>query len=157
MMKLVQHPRPPNDQAFRYLYQSIQGLHKFSCKGRGWLLVHTMLAITRHARWPIINVVSVLRRFSARYFGICQFFLWYCSILGTPVWTVECSAMEESEKKITRRKRRRKGRDESGNACEICFQKVIPPTLSANNLNVVSRIKSCQSSNERHTALFTEF
>ena len=86
-----------------------------------------------------------------------NYFSYGIAVLGTPVWTVECSAMEESEKKITRRKRRRKGRDEPGNACEISFQKVIPPTLSANNLNVVSRIKSCQSSNERHTALFTEF
>ena len=65
--------------------------------------------------------------------------------------------MEERERKITRGKRRRKGRDEPGNTCEICFQKVIPPTLSANNLNIVSSVKSCQSSNERHTALFTEF
>ena len=91
--------------------------------------------------------------------GISVFanFSYGVAVLGTPVWTVECSAMEESEKKITRRKRRRKGRDEPGNACEISFQKVIPPTLSANNLNVVSRIKSCQSSNKRHTALFTEF
>ena len=75
------------------------------------------------------------------------------AVLGDPIRTVECNAMEESEKKITRRKRGRKGRDEPGNACEICFQKVIPPTLSANNLNVVSSVKSCQSSNKRHTAL----
>jgi len=46
---------------------------------------------------------------------------------------------------------------ERGNACEICFQKVIPPTLSANNQNVVSGVKSCHSSNSRQTALFTEF
>ena len=156
-MKLVRHPRPSNDQAFRYLCQSIQGLHTFSCKGWGWSLVHTVLAITRHVRWPIINVVSVLRQFPAWYFGICHFFLWSIAVLGIPIRTVECSAMEEHEKKITRRKRGRKGRDEPGNTCEICFQKVIPPTLSANNLNVVSSVKSCQSNIERHTALFTEF
>ena len=43
------------------------------------------------------------------------------------------------------------------NACESCFQKVIPPTLSTTNPNVVSGVKSCQSSNGRQTALFTEF
>ena len=47
-------------------------------------------------------------------------------------------------------------RERGGNACEICFQKVIPPTLSASNPNVVSGVKSCQSSNGRQTALFTE-
>ena len=91
--------------------------------------------------------------------GILVFatFSYGIAVLGNPVWTVECSAMEKSKKKIPRRKRGRKGRDESGNACEICFQKVIPPTLSANNLSIVSSVKSCQSSNKRHTALFTEF
>ena len=29
-------------------------------------------------------------------------------------------------------------RERHGNACDICFQKVIPPTLSASNPNVVS-------------------
>ena len=47
-------------------------------------------------------------------------------------------------------------KERGGNACEICFQKVIPPTLSASNPNVVSGVKSCQSSNGRQTALFTE-
>ena len=47
-------------------------------------------------------------------------------------------------------------RERGGNACEICFQKVIPPTLSASNPNVVSGVKSCQSSNWQQTALFTE-
>ena len=47
-------------------------------------------------------------------------------------------------------------RERVRNACEICFQKVIPPTLSTSNPNVVSGVKSCQSSNGRQTALFTE-
>ena len=64
---------------------------------------------------------------------------------------VEFGAKEESEKK-TRWKRGR-----GGNAWKICFQKVIPPTLSASNPNAVSGIKSCQSSNGRKTTLFTEF
>ena len=94
-----------------------------------------------------LHSISVFATFS---YGI--------AVLGTPNRTVECNAMEESEKKKTRRKRGRKGRDEPRNTCEInCFQKDIPPTLSANNLNIVSSIKSCQSNNERHTALFTEF
>ena len=54
-------------------------------------------------------------------------------------------------------KEKKRERKRGGNACEICFQKVIPPTLSASNPNVVSGIKSCQSSNGRKTALFTEF
>ena len=39
--------------------------------------------------WPIINAVSVFRRFSTRYFGICQFFLRCCGIgwpLMSPSW-----------------------------------------------------------------------
>ena len=47
-------------------------------------------------------------------------------------------------------------RERVRNACEICFQKVIPPTLSTSNPNVVSGVKNCQSSNGRQTALFTE-
>ena len=65
---------------------------------------------------------------------------------------------------VARRKRARKNlmvekreRERARNACEICFQKVIPPTLSTSNPNVVSGVKSCQSSNGRQTALFTEF
>ena len=34
-------------------------------------------------------------------------------------------------------------RERVRNACEICFQKVIPPTLSTSNPNVVSGVKSC--------------
>ena len=33
-------------------------------------------------------------------------------------------------------------RERGGNACDICFQKVIPPTLSTSNPNVVSGVKS---------------
>ena len=36
------------------------------------------------------------------------------------------------------------------------FKRSFPPTLSASNPNVVSGGKSCQSSNRRQTALFTE-
>ena len=34
---------------------------------------------------PIINAVSVFRPFSTRYFGICQFFVRYCSIGHPPM------------------------------------------------------------------------
>ena len=64
---------------------------------------------------------------------------------------------------MARRKRARKNlkvekreKERVRKACEICFQKVIPPTLSTSNPNVVSGVKSCQSSNGRQTALFTE-
>ena len=59
-------------------------------------------------------------------------------------------------KKAGKSKEETRERGRRGNACEICFQKVIPPTLSVNNPNLVSRFKSCQSSNGRQTALFTE-
>ena len=59
-------------------------------------------------------------------------------------------------KKAGKSKEETRERGRRGNACEICFQKVIPPTLSVNNPNLVSGFKSCQSSNERQTALFTE-
>ena len=64
---------------------------------------------------------------------------------------VECGAKKAGKNKEDKRERGRRG-----NACEICFQKVIPPTLSVNNPNLVSGVKSCQSSNGRQTALFTE-
>ena len=60
---------------------------------------------------------------------------------------MECGAKDESEKKK---------RERGGNACEIseiCFQKVIRPIFSASNPNVVSGVKSRQSSNGRQTAL----
>ena len=66
---------------------------------------------------------------------------------------MECSANEESEKK---NKKEEREREKGGNTCEICFQKVILPTLSASNLTLVSGVESCQSSNVRQTALFTE-
>ena len=55
-----------------------------------------------------------------------------------------------------REKNKKEKRERGGNACEIseiCFQKVIPPIFSASNPNVVSGVKSCQSSNGRQTAL----
>ena len=56
-------------------------------------------------------------------------------------------------KKAGKNKEEKGERGRRGNACEICFQK---PTLSVNNPNLVSGIKSCQSSNGRQTGLFTE-
>ena len=50
-------------------------------------------------------------------------------------------------------KEKKRERKRGGNACEICFQKVIRPIFSASNPNVVSGVKSCQSSNGRQTAL----
>ena len=60
---------------------------------------------------------------------------------------------EESKKKKEEKSERERG----GNVCEICVQNVIPPTLSVCNPNVVSGVKSCQSSNGQQTALCTEF
>ena len=54
-------------------------------------------------------------------------------------------------------KEEKRERERGGNACEICLQKVILPTLLASNQNLVSGVKSCQSSNGRQTPLFTEF
>ena len=55
---------------------------------------------------------------------------------------------EKNKEEFEKRERKR-----GGNACEICFQKVIRPIFSASNPNVVSGVKSCQSSNGRQTAL----
>ena len=55
----------------------------------------------------------------------------------------------QREKNMEEKRERKRG----GNACEICFQKVIRPFFSASNPNVVSGVKSCQSSNGRQTAL----
>ena len=41
------------------------------------------------------------------------------------------------------------------NAFKICFQKVIPPTLSASNATLVSGVRSCQSNNGWQTAPLT--
>ena len=63
---------------------------------------------------------------------------------------MECGAKEESEKKNKEEKRER-GRKTG----EICFQKVIPPSFSASNPNLVSGVKSSQSTNGgRQTAMF---
>ena len=49
----------------------------------------------------------------------------------------------------------RRERERGGNDCEICFQKVIPPTLSASNPTLVSGVKSChQAKGNRLTKLF---
>ena len=49
----------------------------------------------------------------------------------------------------------RRERERGGNECEICFQKVIPPTLSASNPTLVSGVKSChQAKGNRLTKLF---
>ena len=61
----------------------------------------------------------------------------------------------ERKKKKKKRKEEEK-REREGNACEICFQKVIPPILSASNPNLVSGVKSCQSSIGRQAAVFNE-
>ena len=54
-----------------------------------------------------------------------------------------------------REKNKEEKRERGSKTCEICFQKVIPPSLSASNPNVVSGVKSCQSTNGgRQTALF---
>ena len=65
----------------------------------------------------------------------------------------QCREGREREKnnKVEKRERERER-----NACEICFQKVIPPTLSTSNPNAVSGVESCQSSNGRQNTLFTE-
>ena len=49
-----------------------------------------------------------------------------------------------------REKNKEEKRERGGNACEISeiyFQKVIPPIFSTSNPNVVSGVKSCQSTN----------
>ena len=62
---------------------------------------------------------------------------------------------EGREREKNKEEKREKGRKTG----EICFQTVIPPSLSASNPNVFSGVKSCQSTNGgRQTAMFkTEF
>ena len=67
------------------------------------------------------------------------------------------SGVRREGRKREKNKEEKRERERGGNDCEICFQKVIPPTLSASNPNVVSSAKSCQSSNGRQSALLTEF
>ena len=58
---------------------------------------------------------------------------------------------EGREREKNKEEKRERGRKTG----EICFQKVIPPSLSASNPNVVSGVKSCQSTNGgRQTAMF---
>ena len=59
-------------------------------------------------------------------------------------------------RKREKNKEEKRERERGGNACEIseiCFQKVIRPNFSASNPNVVSGVKSCQSSNGRQAAM----
>ena len=67
------------------------------------------------------------------------------------------SGVRREGRKREKNKEEKRERERGGNNCEICFQKVIPPTLSASNPNVVSSFKSCQSSNGQQSALLTEF
>ena len=68
---------------------------------------------------------------------------------------MECGAKEKKNEKKNKEEKRE--RERGGNDCKICFQKVIPPTLSVRILNVVFIVKSCQSRNGRQSALLTEF
>ena len=63
------------------------------------------------------------------------------------------SGVRREGRKREKNKEEKRERKRGGNACEICFQKVIRPIFSASNANVVSGVKSCQSSNGRQTAL----
>ena len=62
---------------------------------------------------------------------------------------VACSRRFVSGVRESKRARKSKveERQRGENACEISFQKVIPPTLSASNPTLVSGVNSCQSSN----------
>ena len=63
------------------------------------------------------------------------------------------SGVRSEGRQREKNKEEKRERKRGGNACEICFQKVIRPIFSASNPNVVSGVKSCQSSNGRQTAL----
>ena len=63
------------------------------------------------------------------------------------------SGVRSEGRQREKNKEEKRERKRGGNACEICFQKVIRPIFSASNANVVSGVKSCQSSNGRQTAL----
>ena len=82
-----------------------------------------------------------------------------CSFLGYGTFYSQAKpylkCRQWSTAPIREREKMRKNRGR-GKACEIWFQKVIPPTLSASNQTLVSGVKSCQSSNGRQTAIFTE-
>ena len=63
------------------------------------------------------------------------------------------SGVRSEGRQREKNKEEKREKKRGGNACEICFQKVIRPIFSASNQNVVSGVKSCQSSNGRQTAL----
>ena len=69
----------------------------------------------------------------------------------------DSAVRRKGKKKRKKNKEEKRERERGGNDCKICFQKVIPPTLSVRILNVVFIVKSCQSSNGRQSALLTEF
>ena len=50
--------------------------------------------------------------------------------------------MQREGREQENHKEEKRERERGGNACDICFQKVIPPPLSASNPNVVSGVKS---------------
>ena len=50
--------------------------------------------------------------------------------------------MQREGREQEKNKEEKRERERGGNACDICFQKVIPPTFSASNPNVVSGVKS---------------
>ena len=50
--------------------------------------------------------------------------------------------MQREGREQEKHKEEKRERERGGNACDICFQKVIPPPLSAGNPNVVSGVKS---------------
>ena len=52
---------------------------------------------------------------------------------------MECGAKEKKNEKKNKEEKRE--RERGGNDCKICFQKVIPPTLSVRILNVVFIVK----------------
>ena len=59
-------------------------------------------------------------------------------------------------REVREQENKREERERGGDACDICFQKAILPTLLASNRTLVSSVKSCQSSNRQQTVLFTE-
>ena len=65
--------------------------------------------------------------------------------------------MQREGREQEKNKKEKRERERGGNACDICFQKVIPPTFSASNPNVVSGVKSFivnqATSDKRHCLL----
>ena len=50
--------------------------------------------------------------------------------------------MQREGREQEKNKEEKRERERGVNACDICFQKVIPPTFSASNPNAVSGVKS---------------